>query len=397
MSWSVSKIGEVCQVIPGFAFKSRDFCEDGIPVVKIANITDDYSVDISDCQYLPVDILNQKLNKFILRDGDIVLAMTGATAGKIGRVRTDRPLLLNQRVAKIVPVEANQDFIWFALSSQQYRERFFNIAGGAAQPNISGGQIEDVEIPLPPRSIQDRVASILLNYDELIANNRRRITLLEEAARQLYQEWFIRLRFPEHENTKIVDGVPEGWERKVLGEICVDVREAVHPEALEAGTPYIGLEHMPRRSISLGEWGQADSVVSTKLRFRIDDIVFGKIRPYFHKVGVAFVDGVASSDAIVIRPLASNLHALTLLTVSSDQFIAMTAQTMKEGSKMPRADWKHMRAYGVNVPPPSILTALNEIIEPLVQQLRVLNLQNHKLRDARDLLLPRLMSGEINV
>jgi type I restriction enzyme, S subunit len=111
------------------------------------------------------------------------------------------------------------------------------------------------------------------------------MALLEDAARQLYREWFILLRFPGHEHTSSTGGVPEGWERKTLGDLCQEVRESVKPDALEPETPYIGLEHIPRRSISLSEWGTAEQVTSSKHRFREGEILFGKIRPYFHKVG----------------------------------------------------------------------------------------------------------------
>ena len=107
--------------------------------------------------------------------------------------------------------------------------------------------------------------------------------------------------------------VPEGWEQKSLGDICTDVRETVLPDELDSDTPYIGLEHMPRRSITLSTWGRAEDVTSTKYRFHTGEILFGKIRPYFHKVGIVFVDGVASSDAIVIRPVSEELRALVLL------------------------------------------------------------------------------------
>lgn len=245
--------------------------------------------------------------------------------------------------------------------------------------------------------VQRRIAGILSAYDDLIENNRRRIRLLEEAARLLYREWFVHLRFPGHEHVAVVDGVPEGWERKTLGELCEEIRETVDPGSFEPNTPYIGLEHMPRRSITLGEWGTAEQVTSSKHRFLEEDILFGKIRPYFHKVGVALTDGIASSDAIVIRPREGRFHSFVLMTVSSDPFVAVTAQTMKEGSKMPRADWKQMRTYPTPLPQAGILDSYNEFIRPIIGQLKALTLANRKLGTARDLLLPRLMNGEISV
>ena len=191
--------------------------------------------------------------------------------------------------------------------------------------------------------------------------------------------------------------MPEGWELKVLGDLCNEVRVSVPPESVELDTPYIGLEHMPRRSISLNEWGRAEAVTSTKHRFLEGEILFARIRPYFHKVGIAFVAGVVSSDAIVIRPKEADLRGLVLMTVSSDPFVAVTAQTMKEGSKMPRADWKQMQAYPLLIPSNGLLNSFEHVIRNIVEQLKILTIANLRLRTARDLLLPRLMSGEIEV
>lgn len=141
----------------------------------------------------------------------------------------------------------------------------------------------------------------------------------------------------------------------------------------------------------------ASDVSSTKLRYQSGDVVFGKIRPYFHKVGVALTDGVCSTDAIVMRAKAPRWQPLLLALASSDAFIAATAQGMREGSKMPRADWKLMKAYKVSVPSERGLEVFNAIVEPVLLQLRTLAMQSRALRTARDLLLPRLMSGELTL
>ena len=150
---------------------------------------------------------------------------------------------------------------------------------------------------------------------------------------------------------------------------------------------------MPRRSISLCEWESAQKVTSTKLAFEAGDILFGKIRPYFHKVGIAFVNGVASSDAIVIKPNRPELLAYVLMTVSSDAFIAAASQGMKEGSKMPRADWKQLLQYPVTLPDAKTLAAFNKVLNPILAQLKTLCFSTRKLVAARDMLLPRLMKG----
>lgn len=294
------------------------------------------------------------------------------------------------------PQQADTRFVKY-LFDATIKRRAQQFSQGATQDNLSQEKLLSLEFAVPRVDEQTRIADILSAYDDLIENNRRRMALLDESARLLCQEWFVRLRFPGHEHTRVVDGVPEGWKRKTLGDLCSEIRESVSPDAIEPDTPYIGLEHLPRRSIALCDWGRAEQVTSNKHRFRAGEILFGKIRPYFHKVGVAFVDGVASSDAIVIRPNNPLHHGLVLMTVASDEFVADTSQSMKEGSKMPRADWKQMQRYPTPLPPDGLLDSFESVIQPIVEQLKALTFATIKLRAARDLLLPRLMSGEITV
>ena len=331
--------------------------------------------------------------------GDLILARE-APAGNVAVVKEGEKVCLGQRTVHLRPNRqvVDPDFLCYFLLAPPQQGRLLAAETGATAKHVNMLDIRRLELPnLPALASQRKAGEILAAYDDLIENNRRRMALLEESARLLYREWFVRLRFPGYEHTPVVDGVPQGWERRTLGNLCCEIRDMVLPEALEPDTPYIGLEHIPRRSISLNEWGTVDEVTSSKSRFKMGEIIFGKIRPYFHKVGVAFVDGVASSDAIVVRPAEITLHGLVLMTMSSDEFVAVTAQQMKEGSKMPRADWKQMKAYPVPVPPSGLLSNFDGVIQPIVEQLKSISLANQKLRIARDLLLPRLMSGELAV
>ncbi len=268
---------------------------------------------------------------------------------------------------------------------------------GAAIPSTKREDFYAAKVHIPSRDAQTRIASILSAYDDLIENNRRRIQLLEQAARLLYKEWFVRLRFPGHEHVTITDGLPEGWERKPLSEFCTDIRESINPKNVSPDATYIGLEHIPKRSITLNGWGTASEVDSSKLKFAEGDILFGKIRPYFHKVGFALMGGIVSSDAIVIRPSKDYLYYYVLFLLSSDEFVALASKTVREGSKMPRMDWKYLFRSQFKRPSPMQLRLFSEVAAPACNQLRILALHNQQLAQARDLLLPRLMNGQVAV
>ena len=190
--------------------------------------------------------------------------------------------------------------------------------------------------------------------------------------------------------------IPEGWEFRSLGEIAKEVRRGVNPENVDPGTPYLGLEHFPRKSIALSEWGKASDIQSTKLVFKKGEILFGKIRPYFHKVGVAPLDGICSSDVIVIQPKDEQFFALILTCVSSEAFVDHATQT-SQGTKMPRANWDVLIKYPIPVPPPELLDSFNDFLKTIVNQIHNLTFKNRNLRQTRDRLLPKLISGEIDV
>lgn len=388
---------EYCDSVRDGTHDSPKFLDSGFPLItskniKMGQVILDSSNLISESDFREIN-RRSKVDQW-----DVLFSMIG-TVGEVCLVQDEEPVFAIKNIGLFkCGAELRGRWLYYWLSNPITKAAIKQAHRGASQQYIPLGELRKLPIRVPRNEyVMRHVVGVLSAYDNLIENNRRRMTLLEESARLLYREWFVRLRFPGHEHSRIVDGVPEGWERKALGDLCREIREPVLPDTLEPDTPYIGLEHMPRRSISLNDWGKVEKVTSSKHRFRAGEILFGKIRPYFHKVGVAFVDGVASSDAIVIRPVDEKLHGLVLMTVSSDEFVAVTSQTMKEGSKMPRADWKQMQAYSVPLPPSGLLDSFDGVIQPIVAQLKALTFANQKLRAARDLLLPRLMSGEIAV
>jgi len=217
-------------------------------------------------------------------------------------------------------------------------------------------------------------------------------------ARALYREWFIHFRFPGHENHPRVASplgeIPEGWEVKKLGEIAEEIRRSVPKGLLEEPAPFVGLEHIPRRSLALDAWESMTELGSNKLEFRKGEVLFGNIRPYFHKVSVASFDGLCSADTIVIRSRRPEHYAIVVGCVSSDDFVALATAT-SNGSKMPRANWTILAEHQVAIPPSTVARQFSAIIEPAIAQMQTLVFQVQNLRRTRDLLLPRLLSGQI--
>lgn len=306
------------------------------------------------------------------------------------------PACFPDSIMGFVPFEgvANTRFIKYCFDRLQRDCK--QISQGTAQDNLSWEKLSTIKFCIPEYKEQCRIADILSAYDDLIENNQKQIKLLEEAAQRLYKEWFVDLRFPGHENTKIVDGVPEGWRKSTVGNICKLRKVVITPDKIESNTPYIGLEHMPRNDICLSTWGKSEEINSNKFIYLKKDVLFGKIRPYFHKVGFALNDGITSTDTMVMVA-GQNLWGLLLVTVSSDAFVDFSYQNCKEGAKMPRADWKQMEKYAIMIADQATQKLFEQEILVITNKISALAFQCRSLREARDRMLPKLMGGEVEV
>lgn len=188
------RVGDHCAVISGFAFKSNDLGEIGIPVVKIKNVNNKI-VDLSDTQFFPKELVNEKHEKFFIKNGDVLIAMTGqGSVGRVGRLKTNYKgkVLLNQRVGKFsVKPSLDLNFLYYVLSSEQYENRLFNAAIGSGQPNLSPSNIYDIEIPYVDIKQQKAIAHILGSLDDKIELNRQMNETLEAMAQALFKSWFV--------------------------------------------------------------------------------------------------------------------------------------------------------------------------------------------------------------
>ena len=398
--WRQVKLKDVCREITvgHVGPMASEYVEEGIPFFRSQNIQP-FRVDLTDIKYIRPKF-HQKLRKSAVSPGDVLVVRTGYP-GTACVLPKDVPIA---NCADLVIIRPSPDLDpWFLASLFNSAWGRGTVSGslvGVAQQHFNIGVAREMVITLPPISTQRKVTSMLSAYDDLIENNTRRIKILEEMARAIYREWFVHFRFPGHEKVKKVDSslgeIPEGWEAKMLGDLAQEMRLSIKPDEIDPETPYFGLEHLPRRSIALSEWETAKDVQSTKLAFKEGDILFGKIRPYFHKVGIAPLNGVCSSDTIVIRSKAPEYFAVVLCCVSSDAFVAHATQT-SQGTKMPRANWHVLSKHPIALPQAHLLWQFNGFVEEIVAQIHTTIFRNRVLRRTRDLLLPKLISGEIDV
>jgi len=216
------KLGDIAEVQSGYAFKSGSFSTKGIPVIKIKNMASGKIFFDKDAYYS--DSLD-KLEKYFLKRNDILISMTGShlsqvnsAVGKVTRYDLDEKSLLNQRVGKIYPKNnlCDNGYLYYLISGKESQIFWAKKAGGTAnQANISPAIIKELSVSIPDLADQTKIASILSAYDDLIENNKKRIKALEEMAQLLYTEWFVKFKFPGHENVKMVDsGTNTAWCRR---------------------------------------------------------------------------------------------------------------------------------------------------------------------------------------
>jgi type I restriction enzyme, S subunit len=248
---------------------------------------------------------------------------------------------------------------------------------GSANPTLNRNHVHPIEVVWPPSAEQVRIADVLGTMDDKIDLNRRIAATAAAFLRASYQSIGDR-------------------RATTLGEITQLVREGVNPSNLPPETPYIGLEHMPEGSITLTHWGSVGNVASGKSRFQTRDILFGKLRPYFHKVGIAPINGVCTQEVLVLRPKRPDLLASVLIEASSNEIISH-ATTVSSGTRMPRTSWQDLAAFQIMVPSDRALAEFNLLADPLVDLTIATVHEGRIIAQLRDALLPELISGRMTV
>lgn len=369
-----------------------------------------------------VPLNGKEADVYLLEPGDLLFARQSLVLEGAGKcsvfLGSKEPVTFESHIirARVDRKLGNPLFFYYFFQSPAGRNAIRSIVEQVAAAGIRGSDLAKLQVPQVPLPIQDAIASILGAVDDKIELNTRINETLEGVLQTVFKSWFVDFDpvrakvegsvqalpvlltelFPASFGNSHGEQIPSGWTVAQLGSVAENPRRGLSPDEIHPTTPYIALEHMPRKSISLSEWGTARGIESGKFAFHKGEILFGKLRPYFHKVGVAPVDGVCSTDILVIRALSDDWFGFVLGHVSSAEFVEHT-NAGSTGTKMPRTNWTDMAKYRVVLPPDRVAKAFTDYTRPIVSRITNGIHQNHALASLRDALLPKLVSGELRL
>ncbi len=407
--WEEKRLSSICKVISGYAFKSEDFQENGIPVIKISNIGNKFCDLKNNLQYVDEYFLQNLDKKYIIEKDSILISLTGShitqpnsMVGRSCRYSGEDAILLNQRAGRIIPKQGSQQgiFLYYIMQSQWIKEYIGLVAYGAAnQANISPKTIENIKVKLPDLPTQKRIADILSAYDDLIENNNRRIELLEKAAQELYKEWFVRFRFPNQ--SKFVNGLPEGWGFSKIG-LLFDTSSGGTPSRsnpqyyIDGKYDWIKTGELSDRFILETEERITDEAIhgsSAKIVPK-NSLILAMYGATIGKMGFTTKESTCNQACCVFSPktkLKSTFLFFWLLD-NRDYII-----NIGFGAAQQNLSQDLIKKIKMLKPNDNIVGEFEEKVQPFFDNIKLIMQQTQNLKRQRDLLLPRLMSGKLEV
>ena len=387
MGWHKMMLGDAIRVKHGFAFKSQYFSDSGeFVVLTPGNFNEEggFRLRPSKDRFYTGEIPED----YVLNEGDLIVAMTEQGPGLLGSsalIPESEKYLHNQRLGLIQEIDnevLDKYFLYYLFNTRPVRGQISGSATGTKVRHTAPERIYQVKITVPTDvNQQRRIASILSAYDDLIENNWRRIQLMEQAARLFYKEWFVHLRFPGHEHVKIKDGVPEGWDMKTLGDL-VEVtkgRNITKNSAKDGSVPVVA------GGLSPAYYHDTANAVGPVITISASGANAGYVNLYYEDIWASDCSYISSTST-------DRLYYLYLLLKSKQREIF----GFQKGAAQPHVYPKDLKRLPLLAPKNIIVSMFEESVADNFRQVKVLVEQNKLLVQARDLLLPRLMSGNIS-
>ena len=398
--WKEYRLGDLCKnVMSGGTplTSNKDYYENGnIPWLKTTEIHKEI-IRYTDTYITELGLKNSSAK--LIPENSLIVAMygDGGTAGKVALTKIS--LTTNQACCNLVidKEKAFYGFVYYYLKVNY--ENLVNLKTGGSQQNLNAIIIKNFKIRVPNIETQQKIANILGSYDELIEVNNQRIKTLEGTAQALYKEWFVRFRFPDYQNTEFIKGIPKGWEVVKLGDL-VKVNAINAKLKGEEEIYYIDIS-----SVSSGQINNKsfyiynDAPGRAKRIVKNGDIIFSTVRPEnraFAMILNAENNLIVSTGFAVLTPNKNISSGYIYFTVSSNVFIDEMINKSK-GSAYPQVGFDDIKNYKILNPKTDLMAEFNEIVVPIFDQIETLQQQNTELRQIRDRLLPRLISGKITV
>lgn len=399
------KLKDLCELIVDCPHSTEPDEGQGYPIIRTPNIGPGY-LNLDGVQRVGEEAYKRRNVRAVPQAGDLILARE-APAGNVGIIPDGEKVCLGQRTVLIRPDRSKADpaYLNYYLNAPKQRHKLLSNSNGATVSHVNMPIIHNLPVDLPPLPVQSRNAGVLSAYDKLIENNRRQIKLLEEAAQRLYKEWFVDLRFPGHETTPIHNGVPEGWAKGSLLDLADVVRGCSYSsDQIVAGnrtlinlgnlTPFGGFRFGYEKPFS----GKArpDQTVCQ------DDVVMGLTEQATGLAGYAALlpcvptDSVISADLVKLSPREGVPRLFVYALLQYGRLSALISP-LANGTKI-----KHLRPESLPravalLPATALMKRYAEVVKPMFDKIALAQQQIVAAREARDRLLPKLMSGEIEV
>ena len=405
MKWEKVKLGDIATCIQPGPFGSQlhnsDYSKEGTPIIMPKDIVGGAIVHSGLLKVSEEHV--KRLSRHQVYEGNLMVARKGDVRKCAYITANENGWMTGSDCLKVVLDESKcyPKFIYYQLRSEHIGRWLEKVSIGATMPSLNTGLLSGIEMVLPPIEIQKQIAGILSVYDDLIENNQKQIKLLEEAAQRLYKEWFVDLRFPGHENTKIVDGVPEGWNWcKLEDAIQLDPRVTLTKERMKQ---FIPMSALSTSSMVLDESQFTETTSNSGSKFQNGDTLLARITPCLENGKTAYVSelksdegAVGSTEYIVMRAKTINSYMVYLLARTDDfRQSAINSMSGSDGRQRVKSDKLKMLDY--LHPVSELVEKFENVAEPLFEKICKLSKQMQQAKQARDLLLPKLMSGEVEV
>jgi type I restriction enzyme S subunit len=391
----------------GSKLSRKHYSNTGIPVIRGCNLPASAKFSFDDFVY----VSEEKADELIANNahpGDLVFTQRG-TLGQVGLIPLDSPFrrfVISQSQMKLT-VDSNladPSYLYHLFSSPAVVQAIHNLAFSAGVPHINLDILRNFQVDLPPLPIQLRIAGILSAYDDLIENSQRRIKILEEMARRLYREWFVHFRFPGHEDCRFVESplgeIPEGWEG-LFSDLATIERNGVNPSQFPAEE----FDHFSIPAYDNGmqpaiEAGQ--SILSNKYLLADPVVLLSKLNPRIPRVWMPVLSGhrraVTSTEFLCLKPSSGLTQEFIYAKCCSKDFaLQFGSLAIGTSTSHQRVKPENLIALPSSVPDAITIQRFTELVSPMLLKTQVIRLEIQNLRRTRDLLLPRLLSGQIDV